>query len=137
MSSRPFGRTIGGNRTSADLTSAYMPNQTGCCVLLDFPLLDKTPQLRSCKDWARWYLHVCVATRCVFLKWDDPLALPEPTMQDREYRALYSAFWQKVLSTVDEKYLLMSKQYETLSAQVNFLKYLCEDESKRDEIPSA
>lgn len=58
-------------------------------------------------------------------------------MQDREYRALYSAFWQKVLSTVDEKYLLMSKQYETLSAQVNFLKYLCEDESKRDEIPSA
>ncbi|KAI5306390.1 hypothetical protein KEM56_001120 [Ascosphaera pollenicola] len=137
MSSRPFGRTIGGNRASTEITSTNVPSQMGCYVLLDFPLLDKAPQLRSSKDWPRWYLHVCVATRCVFLKWDDPLALPEPTSQDKEYRALYSAFWQKILSTVDEKYLLESKQYETLSAQVNFLKYLCEDESKRDEISLA
>ncbi|KAI5285018.1 hypothetical protein KEM54_000892 [Ascosphaera aggregata] len=118
MSSRPVGRAMSGNRALADISNPYT-----------------APQLRSSEDWPRWYLHVCAATRCVFLKWDDPLALPEPTNLDKEYRALYSAFWHKVMSTVDEKYLLQSRQYQTLSAQVNFLKWLCEDESKREEPP--
>ncbi|KAI5295790.1 hypothetical protein KEM55_006045 [Ascosphaera atra] len=104
------------------------------CVSHYFPLLDNCPRLRTCHDWKRWYLHICAATQCVFLRWDSPLTLPDPSTQtqvlDAEYRVLYSAFWQKVLSTVDEVFLGMAMQYKTLSAQVNFLKWFCEQESQ-------
>ncbi|KAI5295485.1 hypothetical protein KEM52_001236 [Ascosphaera acerosa] len=133
MSSRPASRAFISTKASAESSHALVTSQPMCCTCMAFPLLDKAPRLRSADDWPRWYLHVCAATRCVFLKWDDPLALPEPTHLDREYKVLYSAFWQKLMSTVDEKFLLLSKQYDTLSAQVNLLKWLCEDEAKSHE----